>query len=112
MLYDALLRLEDEGDNEELIDWVEGVCDPEHGVIDGLVANFIDYIDDKNYSNLLLKILKMLNQHVSKVVMPQLMSNMYFPQAMITYICEIDLKDLTGDALIILVNIFDDASVD
>ena len=57
-------------------------------------------------------VFRMLNQHVSKVVMPQLMSNMYFPQAMITYICEMDLKDLTGDALIILVNIFDDASVD
>ena len=54
----------------------------------------------------------MLNQHVSKVVMPQLMSNLYFPQAMITYICEIDLKDLTGDALVILVNIFDDYSVE
>ena len=58
MLYDALLRLEEETENEELIEWVEGVCVPEYGVIDGLVANFIDYIDDKNYSNLLLKILK------------------------------------------------------
>ena len=43
MLYDALVRLEDETDNEELIEWVEGVCMPEYGVVDGLVANFIDY---------------------------------------------------------------------
>ena len=53
----------------------------------------------------------MLNQHVSKVGMPQLMANMYFPGAMVDYIISIDLKELTGDALIILVNIFDDQSV-
>ena len=58
MLYDALIRLEDETENEDLIDWVQNVCQPEYGVVDGLVANFIDYLENTKYVNLLLKILK------------------------------------------------------
>ena len=57
-LYDALLRLDEETENEELMDWVKQVCSPEYGVVDGLVGNFIDFLDDKKYVTLILKILK------------------------------------------------------
>jgi len=58
MLYGALLRLDNETENEQLMDWVKNVCEAEYGVIDGLVANFIDFQDDKLYVTKILKILK------------------------------------------------------
>lgn len=58
MLYGALLRLDEEEDNDQLMDWVKNVCDPAYGVVDGLVANFIDFLDDKHYVTKILKILK------------------------------------------------------
>lgn len=58
MLYGALLRLDEEKDNEELKAWVMNVCEPQYGLVDGLVANFIDFLDDKPYVTKILKILK------------------------------------------------------
>ena len=39
-----------------------------------------------------------------------LSANLLFPPALIKYLTITELKDLAGDALIILVNIFDDAA--
>jgi len=58
MLFGALLRLDNEPENEGLVEWVQNVCQPEFGVVDGLVANFIDFLDDKTYVTRILKILK------------------------------------------------------
>ena len=58
MLYTALLRLDTETENDKLKDWVRNICDPQYGVIDGLVANFIDFVDDEQYVTKILKILK------------------------------------------------------
>ena len=57
-LYSALLRLDTENENEKLLDWVKNVCDAQYGVVDGLVANFIDFLEEKNYVSKILKILK------------------------------------------------------
>lgn len=57
-LYKALLRLDEETENEPLKDWVNNICAPENGVIDGLVSNFIDSVDDKAFARKILKILK------------------------------------------------------
>jgi len=46
MLYGALERLDEESENEALVAWVRNICDPDNGVVDGLVANFIDFVDD------------------------------------------------------------------
>ena len=108
MVSDALDRLDEETDNDELVEWVQGVCLPEYGVVDGLVANFIDNLDDATFTRSILKILKKLNEHVPATVLPQLFSNMYFPGALVAYLERIDIKDLSGDALLLLVNIFDD----
>jgi hypothetical protein len=64
MLYKALLRLDTETDNEDLLAWVKNVCQAEFGVVDGLVANFIDFLEDKPYVTKILKILKKLNEHI------------------------------------------------
>ncbi len=57
-LYGALLRLDTEQENDQLKDWVKNVCEPQYGVIDGLVANFIDFLDNVPYVTKILKILK------------------------------------------------------
>jgi hypothetical protein len=77
-----------------------------------MVANFIDNLNDPVFTKQILKILKKLNQHVPVTVLPQLFSNMYFPGAIVAYLERIDLKDLSGDALILLVNIFDEDNVE
>jgi len=61
MLQDAVDRLDTEEDNDDLVEWVQGVCLPEYGVIDGMVANFIDNLGDPNFAKQLLRILKKLN---------------------------------------------------
>ena len=58
MLSSTLDRLDEEEDNREaLVEWITGVCDPEFGMVEGLVANFIDFIDEKDYAKQILKIL-------------------------------------------------------
>ena len=64
MVSDALDRLDEETDNDELVEWVQGVCLPEYGVVDGLVANFIDNLDDAAFTRSVLKILKKLKLKV------------------------------------------------
>ncbi len=39
------------------------------------------------------------------------MANQFFPGAIVKYLEKTDLKDLSGDALILLVNVFDDRTV-
>jgi len=46
-----------------------------------------------------------------QLVVRQLSGNIYFPGALVRYIETTDLKDMAGDAYIMLVNIFDDQSV-
>lgn len=50
MLFSALERLETDNDNEALKEWAENVLQPEFGVMDGLVSNFIDFVHDKSYA--------------------------------------------------------------
>lgn len=58
MLYSTLERLDNEEENKEaLLEWVTQVCDPEFGMVEGLVANFIDFIADREYAKKILKIL-------------------------------------------------------
>ena len=52
-----------------------------------------------------------MNEHIPSMVLSQLCQNKYFPDALIRYLESTELKDLAGDALILLVNIFDDSSV-
>ena len=58
MLYEALLRLDTETENEALLDWCKNICKPEFAIVDGLVANFVASFQDKAYSAKILKVLK------------------------------------------------------
>jgi hypothetical protein len=57
-LYQALLKLDEEPDNEPLKEWVHRVCDPQYQIVDGLVSSFVSFLDDKPYVTKILKILK------------------------------------------------------
>ena len=57
-LYQALLRLDTETENDALTEWCKNVCRPEFAVVDGLVANFIASYSEKAYAVKLLKVLK------------------------------------------------------
>lgn len=49
-----------------------------------------------------------MNEHLSGLVLSQLSANKFFPSCLVKYLEETELEDLSGDALILLVNIFDD----
>jgi len=46
-----------------------------------------------------------------QLCLPQLCANIYFPGALVNYMETTELKDLAGDAFILLVNLFDDKTV-
>ena len=50
MLFDTLLRVDNEPDNKQLIEWLENVSQRHFGLIDGLVGNFIVNIDEPAYA--------------------------------------------------------------
>jgi hypothetical protein len=70
MLYDTLLRVENEPDNKQLLEWLENVCQPHFQMVDGLVGTFIVNIDEPVYAKKLLKVLKKLNEYLPTLVVP------------------------------------------
>ena len=58
-----------------------------------------------------MMLLRKMNEHFSEIVLKQLVSNMQFPGAIVKYLEATKLEDLSGDALILLVNVFDERTV-
>lgn len=58
MLYEALVRLDTETENEALLDWCKNICRPEFAIVDGLVANFVASYQEKAYAAKILQVLK------------------------------------------------------
>ena len=52
-----------------------------------------------------------LNQSIPQIVLGQLVANIFFPKALIRYMEETELQNLTSEAFILIVNIFDENSV-
>ena len=46
------------------------------------------------------------------LIVPQFLNNIKFPEAIIKYLEMTDIKDLAGDAFVLLVNVFNDQSID
>lgn len=107
-----MIRLDNEKNNQELYQWVENICQKQFGLVDGLVANFIDNIDDPVFARKLLKVLKKLNEHLPDLVVPQFLNNQKFPGAIVRYLEGTDLKDVAGDSFVLLVNVFNDQTID
>ena len=57
MVFGALVRLDTETENEALRECCKNACKPEYGIVDGLVANFVEHWENKEYAKKLLKVL-------------------------------------------------------
>ena len=55
-----------------------------------------------------LYLYRKMNEHLAAETMTQLCANKFFPGAIAKYLEDTELADLSGDALILLVNIFDE----
>jgi len=53
-----------------------------------------------------------LNEYLPSLIVPQFLNNSKFPEAIIQYLEMTDIKDLAGDAFVLLVNVFNDQSID
>ena len=102
--------MDEEKDNQDLIAWLENICQREFGLIDILVVNFIDNISDPELARKLLKILKKLNEHLPELVVDQFLRNKKFPSAIVSYIDRTPLETIAGDCFILLANVFNDVT--
>lgn len=57
------------------------------------------------------QVVRKLNQNIPQIVLGQLCANIYFPKALIKYMEDTELQNLSSEAFILIVNIFDDNSV-
>ena len=69
---------------------------------------FIDNSSDAELAKKILKVLKKLNEILPEIVGPQFFQNLKFPKSIIHYLEITELKELAGDAFILLINIFDE----
>lgn len=53
-----------------------------------------------------------MNEYLPTLVVPQFLNNAKFPEAIIKYLESTDMKDMAGDAFILLVNVFNDQSIE
>ena len=100
-----------EDKKQQLMDWFKNICDPQFNLIGGLVATFIDNQADKEMSKKILKVLVKLNEQLPEVVCDQFYNNLKFPKALIQYLEVTKLEEMSGDAFILLINIFDEDTI-
>lgn len=93
------------------MEWFKNICDPQFNLIGGLVATFIDNEGDKDMSKKILKVLVKLNEKLPEVVSDQFYNNLKFPQALVKYLAATKLEEMSGDAFILLINIFDEDTI-
>lgn len=96
---------------DQLMEWFKNICDPKFNLIGGLVATFIDNQADKDMSKKVLKILVKLNEKLPDVVCDQFYNNLKFPKALIEYLEVTKLEEMSGDAFILLISIFDEDTI-
>lgn len=86
--------------------WLKQICQPQFGLIDSLITMFIDKIEEQTLTMKILKILRKLNELLPELVMKCFFANKKFPNSVVKYIEITEMKDLAGDAFILLINVF------
>ena len=99
----VLNTLENASPGPGVVEWLNTITDPSFGLINSLVKNFLEKINDADFSKEVLIIIRQLNQHVEDKVHPQLMENLDFPRAITEYICITESERIPGDAYVLLV---------
>jgi hypothetical protein len=95
-----------EAKKKEVLKWLKSICDPKFKLIEGLITMFIDKMEDTNLAMKIMKTLRKLNEHYPELVGKSFFKNKKFPDALVQYLEITELKDLAGDAFILLINVF------
>lgn len=53
-----------------------------------------------------------MNEYLPSLIVPQFLENSKFPEAIMKYLEITEIKDLAGDAFVLLVNVYNDSSID
>ena len=109
-LHKVIVKVSENKDNEKLMDWLKKACAPEKELIEALFENFMEVVEEAEQSTKLLMILKKLNELLPDVVLPQMQVSKKFPKAISHYIEVTDPQRMTGDALVLLVNLYSTSS--
>ena len=109
-LHKVIVKVSENKDNEKLMDWLKKACAPEKELIEALFENFMEVVEEAEQSTKLLMILKKLNELLPDVVLPQMQMSKKFPKAISHYIEVTDPQRMTGDALVLLVNLYSTSS--
>jgi len=86
--------------------WLSNITHPDFKLIDSMINLFLDNILDLTLSKNILKVLRKLNMYQRDQILPQLTSNKKFPMALSEYITKNKPSDVSGDAFVLLGEIF------
>ena len=93
---------------EKGMKWIKSICKPEFGLVNSLIYLFIDNMDQPDMVTKTLKILRKLNERVPDLTLKQFQKNKKLPSAIVTYFEINKVKDLSGDAFLMLINVYTD----
>ena len=111
-IHATIIKFEDpvleEEKKQQVLAWFKNITDPQFQLIDSLIVMFIDNSSNLELSRKILKILRKLNEIFPENVGPQFFQNLKFPRAIVKYFEVTQLEEMTGDAFILLINVFDE----
>jgi len=109
-LKELFTTIETQEKTPELVNWMGEISAKEYGLVDSLITTFMESLSDIKFANSVLRVLKILNQYIPDLVMPQMRENTSFPKAIVQYISSNPIKELEGDGFLLLVEIFQASS--
>jgi len=92
--------------SKKKIKWLMDICDPEFGLVESLIANFIQNVDQTKYATKILRLLRKLLEYVPEVIYDQLVKCESLPEALAKYIKITSLDNMTPDAFLLLTEFF------
>ncbi|CAG9332259.1 unnamed protein product [Blepharisma stoltei] len=87
-------------------EWLNNIADPSFGLVDDLVNTFLTSVQDNDVSKHTVRILRQLNTHIKAKVLPQILENKVFPEAMYKYITGTKPEEVCHDAFLLFTAIY------
>jgi len=105
-LKELIDNIENSEKTPELIDWMKDISSKEYGLVDSLIACFMENLSDIKFANSVLRCLQILNVYAKQTTLEQMRENTSFPKAISNYLTTTKIDDLEGDGFILLIEIF------
>lgn len=99
------IERQDLKDDPNTIEWINKITDPEFKLIDSLIEIMITDINNHKQTSTILKILLKFIYYQRELTLNQLQDNPQLLSTLITYVTENNIKDLSGEPFIIIVEI-------